>query len=137
MANNVIEGVDTTSNVATPIKATAGALHVNNVADEPGHDETYDRTWGGPRASRTNAITADTQVKASAGIYYGYIVTTATASAAISIYDNTAESGTVIDVIPASTAVGKYISPVGIACTTGIYAGYAASATGTIIVLYI
>lgn len=136
MANNVIDGVDTTSNVASPIRSTGGALHVSNVAVEPGHDSTLDRTWGGGKATHTAAITSDTQVKSSAGVYYGYIVTTATATAAISIYDNTAESGTVIDVIPASTAVGKYISPVAITCAQGIYAGYAASATGTIIVLY-
>jgi len=118
------------------IKATNGALHVNSVSLLEGEDTTYHRLWGGNKADSKSALTGTAAVKASAGYYYGYTVTTALSAAAITLYDNaSAASGTVIDVIPASTAAGTtkdLATP--IPCTNGIYASFAG--TGTVLFLY-
>lgn len=81
-------------------------------------------------------VTADTLVKSGQVVYRGYIVTTVTATGPITLYDNTAESGTVVDVIAAATAAGTYrnINP-GIVCETGLYAGFSGGATGTVLIL--
>ena len=73
--------------------------------------------------------------KTGAGVAYGYIVTTAMSAAATTVYDNTAASGTVLFVIPASTAIGVYQFPVGVQFNTGLYASFAG--TGTVNFLYI
>jgi hypothetical protein len=54
--------------------------------------------------------------------YYGYVVTTATATAAIQIRDAIAAgAGTVVDAIPAGTAIGSVRHfPHPIMCSTGI-----------------
>jgi len=68
--------------------------------------------------------------------YHGYIVTTTLSAAAITLYDNaSAASGTVIDVIPASTAAGatKNLAST-VRCVNGIYASFAG--TGTVLFLY-
>ncbi len=88
-------------------------------------------------AERKTSVTADALVQSSAGRYYGYIVTVSTAVAAISVYDSATETGTVVDVIPSGTAAGTariFATPVPM--TTGIYAGYAAGATGTVVLLH-
>lgn len=81
------------------------------------------------------ALTGSGAVKASQGTYYGYIVTTALSAAAITIFDNTSATGTVIDVIPASTAAGtRGVLPVQVPCNTGIFASF--GGTGTVLFLY-
>ena len=114
-----------------------GTPAMANQAVEPGQDASLDRTWGGGKATRSAALTADTAVKASAGVYYGYTVTTATATNIIEIRDATsAGTGVVIDVIPTGTAAGTTKNlATGITCTTGVYADF--TGTGTIIVLYL
>ena len=105
-----------------------------NTAIEPGHDSTFDRTWGGRMPSSKSALTATGAVGAAgARKYHGYVVTTALSAAAITLYDNTAASGTVIDVIPASTAAGTF-RECAIPCSNGIYASFAG--TGTVLFLY-
>ena len=75
-------------------------------------------------------------VKAQKGYYTGYVVTVTLSAAAITLYDNaSAASGTVIDVIPASTAAGtskSLASPVPV--SNGIYASFAG--TGTVLFLH-
>ena len=101
-----------------------------------GENQTDDRIYGGNKPASKSALTGTAAVKASAGLYYGYTVTTALSAAAITIYDNaSAASGTVIDVIPASTAAGStknLASP--IPCTNGIYASF--GGTGTVLFPY-
>ena len=84
------------------------------------------------------AATGDVAIKASPGVYYGYIVTVATAVGAIDIRDSlTAGGGTVIDTIPSGTAAGsRQVMHTGITCSAGVFADYAAGTTGTIQVLY-
>lgn len=118
------------------IKSTGGALHVNNVANEPGMDSTFDRTWGGGMA-KTVSLSADGQVGiAGPCIYYGYLVTTALSAATINVRDATgAGSGTIVDIIAASAAAGvQNRLPVGIYCSTGCYADF--NGTGTVTFFY-
>lgn len=85
----------------------------------------------------SSEITADTLVKTGPCIYYGYQVTTATATANIQIRDAvSAGTGTVIGTIVSAKAVGDYPTANGIVCETGLYADYAASATGTIVLMF-
>lgn len=84
------------------------------------------------KLSRTNSGV----VSGQPGYYVGYTVTTTLSAAAITLYDNaSAGSGTVIDVIPASTAAGttKFLNK-GIRCDAGIYATFAG--TGTVTFLF-
>lgn len=86
-------------------------------------------------ASLKSALTATGAVSAQKGYYWGYVVTTNVSAAAITIYDNaSAASGTVIDVVPASTTAGTakvFATPVPVA--SGIYASF--GGTGTVLFL--
>ena len=114
-------------------KGTSGAMHVLNVAVEPGQSFTFDRTWGGAMCKAVS-LTGDGQV-GSAGpcIYYGHMVTTALSAAVINVRDATAAgTGTIIDIIAASAAAGvtKNLSA-GVYCASGCYADFAGTGTGT------
>lgn len=114
--------------------ADTGELKVADHAVHPGEDSTFDRTWGGRMPKSKSALTASGAVGASgARKYHGYVVTTVLSAAAITIYDGASASGTVIDVIPASTAAGTY-RECAIPCSTGIYANF--GGTGTVLFLY-
>jgi hypothetical protein len=118
------------------IKSTNNALHVADFGDHPGEDGLLDRTWGGGLAYASALITGDTLIYTGANAIAGYCVHVATATAAIELRDATsAGSGTVRVTIPAGKAIGEYLFPQAINCDTGIYADYAASATGTISIL--
>lgn len=118
------------------VKITNGALHVANMAQEPGHDSTFDRTWGGPMAE-TQSVTADGNVGVTGPcIYYGYYVTTALSAAACNIRDATsAGTGTIIDIIAASAAAGtQNVRPFGTYCANGLYTDF--GGTGTVTIFY-
>lgn len=114
--------------------ADTGELKVADQAVHPGEDSTFDRTWGG-RMPTSKAALAATGAVGAAGArkYMGYTVTTALSAAAITLYDNTAASGVVIDVIPASTAAGTF-RECAVPCSSGIYASF--GGTGTVLFLY-
>lgn len=111
-------------------------IGVSNNALLAGENQTDDRLYGGPAPASKTALTASGVVKASAGKYYGYIVTTALSAAAITIYDNaSAASGTVVDVIPASTGAGtRGVLSAPVSCANGVYASFAG--TGTVLFVY-
>lgn len=121
--------------LVTAIKGTDGALHVANQAVEPGHDSTFNRVNTSNKASAKYALTGTGQVgTAGQRTYKGARVTTALSAAAITLYDGTAASGTVIGVIPASSAAGyNDTPPCGVPCSTGVYASFAG--TGTVLFL--
>lgn len=87
-------------------------------------------------AEQKLAVTATGVVANRSCYYWGYTVTTALSAAAVTLHDNSAAaSGTVVDVIPASTAAGTtkvFTTPV--RCTSGLYATVAG--TGTILFLF-
>lgn len=68
------------------------------------------------------SVAASTVVVKGKGRYWGYIVTTVTAVAALQIRDATAAgAGTVIDTIPTATAIGsRGVLPVPISVESGI-----------------
>lgn len=118
------------------VKVTSGALHVANMANEPGQDSTFDRSWGGPMA-KTVSLSADGQVGvAGPCIYYGYVVTTALSAAVCNVRDATsAGTGTIVDIIAASATAGTSVrSAVGVYCANGCYADFAG--TGTVTFFY-
>lgn len=122
----------------TEVTTTSSSLNVADLAEHPGEDVSFDRTFGGSMALGSTIKTADALINNGAAILYGYVVHVATATAAVTIEDGiTAGTGTTKITIPTTKAVGEYIFPVGILCATGIYLNYAASATGSISVLYL
>jgi len=89
----------------------------------------FNRLAAGSVAQYVN-LTADGVVANAPCIVYGYIVTAAMSAAATTVYDNaSAASGTVLFVIPASTAVGQYSFPVGLITTNGAFADFAGTGT--------
>lgn len=122
-----------TAFLAGALREDSGELRVADVAIHPGEDAGFDRMWGGRMPSSKAALTASGAVGMAGGRkYHGYMVTTAT-TGAVTVYDNTGASGTVIDVIPASTAAGTY-RECAIPCVNGIYAAFASG--GTVLFLY-
>lgn len=100
-----------------------------------GELQQFNRQAGGPIAPYSNK-TATGVVESGPAICYGYIVTTAMSAAATTVYDNaSAASGTVLFVIPASTAVGVYQWPVGVLVNNGIYASFAGTGTVNFLVV--
>ena len=110
-----------------PVKVnSAGQL---SIALLNGELAQFNRLAGGSIAPYVN-LTASGVVANAPCIVYGYVVTTAMSAAATTVYDNaSAASGTVLFVIPASTAVGQYSFPVGIITTAGAYASFAGTGT--------
>lgn len=81
-------------------------------------------------------LTASGSVGQNNGVYHGFHVVVATATGAINIRDGGA-SGQIIDVIPASTAVGtRYSNEAGISVDDGIFVEFNGGATGSVVVLY-
>lgn len=86
-------------------------------------------------SEQKTAITATGVVKKTPGYYWGYIVTTTLSAAAVTLQDHaSAASGTVVDVIPASTPAGTArVFPTPVRLSAGLYATIAG--TGTILLL--
>lgn len=83
----------------------------------------------------TSAVTASVALRNTPGVFYGYNVTTVTATGAINFYDAASATGKVLASIPASTAVGTaFFPPHGIRFNTGLYVEFAGGATGTVLV---
>lgn len=87
-------------------------------------------------AERKLSATGSGVVSSHNGYYVGYVVTTALSAAAVTIYDNaSAASGTIVDVIPPSSAAGTKVNlAVPIKCSNGIYASF--GGTGTVTFIY-
>lgn len=114
----------------------SGSANMINTAIEPGHDSTFNRTWGGGMA-KSVSLTADGQIGiAGPCIYYGCIVTSALGAGVINIRDATAAgTGTIVDIVAASAAAGiEKARPFGVYCANGAYADFAS--TGTVTFFY-
>lgn len=86
-------------------------------------------------AELTLSRTTSGIVKGTPGYYTGYVVTVALSAAAVTIYDGITAAGTVLDVIPASSAVGtkgSFATP--IKAKTGLYSDF--GGTGTVTFLF-
>lgn len=95
-----------------PERGTSRAAWVWLMSRIFGEDSVFDRIWGGWKgnsaASAYIATATTTVVKSGAGVLHS-IVLGETAAGAITIYDNTAASGTIICVLKASIAEGSYL----------------------------
>ncbi len=89
------------------------------------------------QAVKYAVVSANTVIARGFAKYYGAIVTTATATAAVQVRDSVAAAaGNVIDTFPAASAVGTR-SPLShpIECTTGLTFDLNGG-TGTLVVMY-
>lgn len=94
----------------------------------------YDDAGFPADAAFTLALTASGVVKPSAGRLLKLIVTTILGAGAVTVYDNAStNSGTVLMVIPSTTAAGT-IYDVRLPAANGIYANFAS--TGTVLFGY-
>ena len=117
-----VEDVNDASEI-TNVKGEGGAMHVKNVAVEPGHDKTFDRTWGGARAVPVR-VTTSTQVISGAAMLYGFCCT-AGSSPTLSLYNGTGTSGTLVYGGAASETLGSpkaLINGGGVYLSVGLYA---------------
>jgi hypothetical protein len=90
-------------------------------------DTPYDDAGYPAMAAFTAGLTATGAVKTSPGRLLKVIVTTALGAGAVTVYDNaSAASGTVLAVIPASSAVGL-IQDINLPAVNGIYASFAST----------
>lgn len=105
----MLEGWIGTLNTPEWIRSTSNALHVADVAEHPGEDATLDRMLVAPKYSGAYISSATTTVVKSGAGVLGKITLTETAAGTITIYDNTAGSGTVIAVLKAAIAEGTYV----------------------------
>jgi len=122
---------------AIAILVSSGALHVANMAQEPGHDADFDAVNGSIPADLCVVRTADGLQVTGACRIVGYVVSVATATAAIHVEDGLTDAGTLRFVIPSGTAVGVYhFGGIGIPCATGAYLDFQAGpATGSVALL--
>jgi len=82
-------------------------------------------------ASATASLTATGAVKTSAGRLLKVIVTTVLGAGAVTIYDNaSAASGTILFVIPSTTAAGS-VFDINLPAVNGIFASFASTGTVT------
>lgn len=119
-----------------PLTDDATCQKVADFAVHPGEDAAFDRTWGGGLA-KSVSLGADGQIGvAGPCVFYGYLVTTALSAAVINIRDATAAgTGTILDIVPASAAVGASLNlPFGKYCANGCFADFAG--TGTVTFFY-
>jgi hypothetical protein len=81
--------------------------------------------------------TADAQVKASAGRLHTVTINSCATAGTVTIYDNTAESGTVIAIIALIAAVSPLTLTYDCLAKTGIYVGFNGAVAADITVSYI
>jgi hypothetical protein len=115
------------------VNSTSNALHVANMAAEPGGDDLFDAVWGGARMRKTS-LSADGQIGvAGPCYYYGYLVTTGLGAGVINVRDAIAAgSGDIVDIVAASAAAGvQNRLPGGVYCPNGVYADFASTGTAT------
>ena len=98
-----------------------------------GAPAAYEQQWGNIAAIASFPyvnLTASGVLSATPALVAGYVVTTAMSAAVTTVYDNaSAASGTVLFVIPASTAVGFYTLPAPMKTVNGAYASFAGTGT--------
>lgn len=132
-SSNVLTLADMTANFAAgdtvSVIITGPMRDLSNLI--AGEDLTNDRMLVMPKHSFSHISTATTTVvKSGAGVLAGVTINT-TAAGAITIYDNTAASGTVIAILKASVGEGEYLTS-GIVFGTGLTVVTAAASDVTV-----
>lgn len=120
-----VSGVGTDGDYAMLGVDVNGGLHVNLATKLAGEDQTNDvlkveQQFTGFR------VTADGQVKASAGILHAVQITPtgAVTGGTLTIYDSVTESGTVLFSVLIPVGITSIIMQLDRICTTGIYVGF-------------
>jgi hypothetical protein len=118
-----------------------GALKITSATLLSGEDQTNNVLRVEGQFSYSGNKTADVQVKASAGFVHNLVCigTDAAATAGtIILYDNTAESGTVVLswAVQAVAYTQPVVFPLDVVMTTGIYLGFTTTADVTCTVSY-
>lgn len=100
---------------------TARAAHVANKGVEPGHDDAFNRNWGGTlHEIGPTTHTASGQAFAGPAVYGGWLVQAVTAAAVIRLRHGTDVNGPVIDTIPVGSEIGDHhVLPGQMDCPTG------------------
>jgi len=93
-----------TATVSNPQPIADYALHA-------GEDTTFDRQWGGNKASNYTTLSAALAttfaVKSTSAFYYGYgVVTTGTAGSLTTVFNGSSITGQVLDIIASTVALG-------------------------------
>ena len=106
-----------------------------------GESVTFDRLFGGALAKPQECPVGSGNVQiGTAGpiIYYGWSVSVAIGATNIPLLRHgTSTSGTAIDGVPASTAIGtKSVATTGLYLASGLFLDWNSQATGTIVVWY-
>jgi len=124
----------------TPLNDISGAITVADLADHPGEDTSFDRTWGGGLWKKQVCTQAAGDVLiGSAGpiVFGGYEITVATSAHTPLFRDGTSDSGTAFSAIPVSQPIGTSRNyGGGIYCANGLWLDWNSASTGTITVLY-
>lgn len=128
-------------NTITELKGTNGAAAVTLDTLFSGEDQTNNVLRVEGQFTHAGNKTADTQVKASAGYVHNLVCigTDAAATAGtIILYDNTAESGTVVMswAVQAAAYAQPVVFPLDVVMATGIYLGFTTTADVTCTVSY-
>lgn len=118
-----------------------GALKITQTTLTSGEDQANNVLRVEGQFSYSGNKTADVQVKASAGFVHNLVCigTDAAATAGtIILYDNTAESGTVVMswAVQAAAYAQPVVFPLDVVMTTGIYLGFTTTADVTCTVSY-
>jgi len=114
------------------VKIVAGDLDADQ-GDASFIQKCLEVTAGGKSVT---SITASGLIKTGAGILRRVLITVAMSTAGITFYDGTSASGTVIGFIPSTGTVNGVPYVLDLPFTTGLYASYGASGTGTVTVSY-
>jgi hypothetical protein len=89
-----------------------------------------------PTGHAHNSVTADEQILSAAGKLHTITVHDVTTGGVLTVYDNTAESGTVIATLTLAAGEGFVTLHYDVHCGTGLYMGYDASLAGAFTVSY-
>jgi len=120
------------------VEATVGALEAGgNLETIAGKDFATQTTLAALNTYYFAHCTADAQVKSAAGRLHTVTINTVTTGGVLTIYDNTAESGTVIAVITLAANDKPVTLTYDVLCGTGIYAGFDGTLAADVVISYI
>jgi hypothetical protein len=89
-----------------------------------------------PTGHAHNSVTGDEQILSAAGKLHTISIHDITTGGTITVYDNTAESGTVIATLVLAAGEGFMSLHYDVACGTGLYIGYDTNVVGALTVSY-
>jgi hypothetical protein len=89
-----------------------------------------------PTGHAHNSVTGNEQILATAGKLHTITIHDCTTGGTITVYDNTAESGTVIATLTLAAGEGYVSLHYDVACTSGLYIGYDSNVVALLTVSY-